>query len=225
MGGSAGLVSEVREVSGFERVRLEDFGEVSITQDETESLTVEAAPDVLPRILTRVVDGVLVIRVGRDWLERLLSPLFGLSTGSIRYRLTVKTLRGLAISGAGRVSVKELQSDDLTLKLSGAGSMSIDALTAGTLRVDLPGAGRIRVAGQVDEQSVKLSGAGAYAAGELRCRAASVRVAGAGAVTVHAAESLDASLSGMGSVRYHGSPRVTQRITGLGQVVSLGELE
>ena len=222
--GTDNLVTESREDSNFDRVFLRDYGELVITQGEQESLTVEAHPDVLPRIKTEVREGKLVIKIGADWLDKLGHALStSLSRQWIKYDLTVKELTGLEIAGAIRVKASGIETERLALKLGGAGQVNIRALSAEVLAIDAPGAGAINISGKVGEQRVVISGAGSYKAPKLESRRASVDIRGAGQATVWAVEDLDVTISGLGSVEYYGSPAVKKRVSGLGTVTSLGK--
>jgi hypothetical protein len=217
------MATEEREVSNFHRVRMEDFGLLDITQGEQESLTVEADEEALEVIFTEVRDGRLILRVGRDWLERLRMGLHtSLTRPHIQYHLTVKDLTELVVAGFGRVNIGDLAAEKMAVHLSGAGDVSFKALTGDRLEVKLAGAGRIQAAGKVEKQEVTLSGAGKYAGGKLESQQARVTMTGAGSATVWAVQDLDVILSGMGSVEYIGSPTVKRTVSGLGSITRLG---
>ena len=129
--------TETREVSGFDRVALAGFGDLYVTQGEAESLTIEASPENLDRIKTEVKDGTLTIRFSRNWLDWIGDVLAAGFTGMrVRYDLTVKELAALAITGAGRVQVGNLEADELALELRGAGQLSVESLEAEGLQID-----------------------------------------------------------------------------------------
>jgi hypothetical protein len=213
------MSKEQREVSGFDRVRLRDWGILRITQGEQESLTIEADEQVLDRVRTTVKDRELVLRVGGDWLDRLSTALSReLREAHLRYDLTVKELRALRIFGAGKVTVGNLKTDRIEVTLHGAGDVTLQSLTADQLRAELSGAGKLEIAGRVKRQGIKLSGAGSYAGGRLESRQARVNVSGAGSATVWVTDDLDVTLSGVGSVEYYGDPNLSQQTSGLGSV-------
>jgi hypothetical protein len=217
------MATQQREVKGFDRVRMQDFGVLEITQGEQESLVVETDEETMEKVYTEVRDGELILRVGRDFLERLGVGLqTSLTRPQIRYRVTVKDLHGLAVAGFGRADVGQLASGRLAVHLSGGGEISLQSLTADHLQVKLSGAGTISTAGKVSQQEVALSGAGKYAGAELECQKARVSMSGAGSAIVWALEDLDVSISGVGSVEYYGEPQVRQSTSGLGSVRRLG---
>lgn len=215
--GSGKVTAESRAVSNFHAVSFTGFGELTLVQGETEALTIETDDNLLPYIKTTVSQGVLTIGFGDGALTPILRP-----TQSIRYRLTVKTLTTLELSGAGTVEATELTADHLALTESGAGEIKVAKLAASDVTVDLSGAGAVQLAGEVTRQSVTLSGLGDYAAGDLASQTAEVTLSGAGAATVWVSEHLTTDLSGAGTIKYYGSPQLNSNSSGVGKVQSLG---
>jgi hypothetical protein len=213
------MPSQRREVHSFQRVRLQDFGALEIVQGKEESLVVEADADVLPKVYTQVRDDLLILRLGRDWRERLGFGLHtSLSRPRIRYKVKVIDLHELVVAGFARVKVAEFRSEHLSLQLAGSGEVILPSLTAECLRVELAGAGRVQIGGQVCEQAVSLSGVGCYEASKLSTQRTSIELRGAGSATVWAQQELDIEISGLGSVKYVGNPKVTRRIHGPGAI-------
>lgn len=216
-------LTEIREVSDFNQVTLTGFGELIITQGEKESLTIEASQEILDRIETKVEDGKLIIGFRwswTDWIGDILNT--GFTGMRVKYDLTMRRLNSLAVLGAARVQVAEIETDHLELELRGAGEVNFESLNAEQLRVDLPGAGKIGVAGRVTEQKVTISGAGSYEAPKLESQKVVAKLQGLGSATVWAVEELDATIRGVGRVSYYGSPIVRKEITGPGTITSLG---
>ncbi len=218
------MATEEREVSSFDRVRMQDFGILDIVQGQQESLTVEADLDVLEKVHTEVRDGELILSVAGDWLDRIGTALtIGFRDRYLRYHLTVRSLKALMIAGAGRVTVGHLTTGQFVVRLSGAGDVTFKSLVADRLEGELTGAGKLAIAGKVQKQQVTLSGAGRYAAQNLESQRAKVTMSGAGSATVWAAQELDVALSGVGLVEYYGNPEVRESASGLGSIKHLGE--
>jgi len=203
------------DVSGFSRVNIETFGELLVSQGETESLTIEAPRDYLRYITSEVEDGTLYIKTRRGFV--------GGPVQQVTYTLTVKDLESISFSGAGAIKILGLETSDFSVDLSGAGSIEIDELKAESLSINLSSAGAVVIAGTVKTQDVNLSGLGSYEGGDLRSDDAKVNLSGAGSAVVWAEKSLDVNVSGVGSVAYFGDPDLTQNISGLGSVNSKGE--
>jgi hypothetical protein len=203
------------QVSGFNRVTIETFGEVLIEQGSEESLTIEAPRDYLRYITSEVKDGTLFIKTRRGFV--------GGPVQHVTYNLTVKDLEEVTFSGAGSIKIFSLETGDFKVNLTGAGSIEIDDLMADTLLVNLTSAGAVVIAGNAVSQEVNLSGVGSYEAGDLLSKEAKVQLTGAGSAVIWAEKTLDVNISGIGSVSYFGDPEVSQNISGLGSVNSKGK--
>lgn len=205
-------------MSSFDQIDFSTIGELTITQGDRESLTIEAESNVMSRIKTSVRGGTLYIEMKRGfpwvWSVKPTKP--------IKYDLTVKELTTLDLSGLGNVYAGAIDTDRLDLDMSGGGKVIIRSLTAETLEVEHTGVGKCELSGQVKRQEVHLTGAGEYDPADLESETANVEVTAVGKATVWATETLDIELSGVGNVSYYGNPRVTQNVTGLGNARSRG---
>jgi hypothetical protein len=208
------MVTESREVSGFDGVHLGGFGSLLITQSDHTALTVEAPEALMGRVTSEVRDGVLFLDVRRGpWLMGLRKK-----DGALRFKLTMDKIRTLRLGGVGRIDAPEIRTNSLSVTVSGVGGVDIGRLSANSLDVVLSGAGRCEIAGQAESQTVKLSGSGNYDARRLETHQSTVIVSGAGNVTVDVLDTLDAKVSGAGSIHYYGAPTVRQRVTGAGSI-------
>ena len=184
------VMSEARDVSGFNEVELKGVGNLSLEQTGSESLTVEAEEDVLPKIRTEVENKRLIISPKRNTSINTNKP--------INYKLTVKDLNTLEVSGSGNVEAKDINTDELAVTIGGAGD--------------------VEIRGSADSQEVEISGSGEYKAGDLESKEATIDVRGSGLATVNVSDELDAEVSGSGSVEYIGDPTVQQEVSGAGEV-------
>ena len=184
------VTSESRNVSGFEEVELQGVGNLSIQQTDTESLTVEAEEDLLPKVRTEVVDNRLII--GPKPHTSVLT------TEPINYELTVKDLSALEVSGSGSVDAEGISTDELAVTITGAGD--------------------VKISGKADSQQVAILGSGDYRAGDLESKEVKVDVGGSGSAIVNVSDELNAEVSGSGSVEYIGDPTVNQYVSGAGRV-------
>ena len=195
--GSGVLNTEQRDVSGFDRVSFEGFGTLIIAHGSEESLTIEAEDNILPRIETMVDGGTLEIGFDTDRWQDIVRP-----TKSITYTLTVITLDGIALSGAGSIEASGIDAERFDVELSGAGS--------------------IEISGFAEAQAINVSGAGSYDSRALRSEYVDVNISGAGNAIVWATDSLDVNISGVGNVSYYGDPQVRESVSGLGNLKALG---
>ena len=215
--GSRRVVTSTRDVSDFDSLAFEGLGEVTITQGDRESLTIEAESNVMSRITTEVRGGVLYI----GWR----SGPFGFSvvpTKPIRYELTMRDIDSVGLIGLGSIYAGEIATDQLTVSISGGGKVVFRSLNADRLTVGLTGLGSCELTGEVRSQEVSVPGAGDYDGADLESQIATLNMVGLGKATVWVTEDLDITITGAGGVEYYGSPRVTQEVSGLGSVRSLG---
>jgi len=222
--------TERREVHDFDEVSLRGYGDVLIEQGETESLTVEAAEELMPRLGSRVDvrhngSGRLVLDWSMPWYEWLTYwfTWIMLRDRTVRYHVTVKNLNAVSVSGAGSVTVARLHADRFGCHISGAGRMHIGELSAAAVDLRVSGSGDVALSGKAERIDARISGSGRLRARGLELQDAVITISGSGDVEVNAARTLDANISGSGSVRYLGAPNVKQRITGTGKVTALGE--
>src|SRR5215208_2578356 len=115
--GSGMLKTEMRPVSGFTAIDLSGSGHLTIEQTGTESLTIEAEDNILPLLTSDVSDGTLHLGEKGNNLNILTE------TKPINYRLTVKDLSGLTVSGSAQVSANAITTGKLRVVLSGSGSI------------------------------------------------------------------------------------------------------
>jgi hypothetical protein len=205
--GSGRVVSQTRNVSGFDRVAVEDHFDVEVTVGTAPSLTLSGDDNLLPHVRTEVRGTTLHIEN-----ERELDP-----TQSISVRITVPTLRGLGSSGSSDVRATGIRSEVFDAAVSGSSEMVADG-DFGDLDASISGSGQIRLQGTADEIQGEVTGSAELDLARVVARRAVIRVSGSGDVVVNVTEDLQASVSGSGDVRYLGSPRVDARTSGSGSV-------
>ncbi|MEX0942168.1 MAG: head GIN domain-containing protein [Pseudomonadales bacterium] len=207
------MTVKVHEVRRFDQVRFMGPGVLKITQDDAESLTVHAPSYVMRDIHAVVVDGEL--RLGYK-SPRVVS--LRVHREVISYSLKVRELRGLKVTGVGRVIIPDLDNDQIQISVTGIGQVTLEHVTADRFDVKISGAGIVKAQGDVEAQSIAISGAGRYQASRLISDFALVNISGAGTADVSVAEDLDVVISGAGSVTYAGYPEITKRISPMGHL-------
>jgi hypothetical protein len=187
--GSGNLKTETRVVEKFTAINLSAGGSLEIVQTGEESLEITADDNLLELFTSEVRDGTLYLSTaeGKSW-----------SGKGPRFKVTVRELRKLKVSGVGSVKATNLDTDSLTVSISGAASG--------------------RIAGRSDNLSISISGTGSLNAAELRAKRARVVVSGVGEVTVNASDELNAKVSGTGTIWYIGSPKLESSVSGVGSI-------
>jgi hypothetical protein len=213
--GSGNVITETRPVAGFNAVDLNDVGKLIIEQGNKEVLEITAEDNLMEYIESKVSGSQLELGF-KEFVN--IHP-----TKDIIYRLTVKNINQIGSSGLGKIEVKKLASENLSVEISGNGRISIDNLEAETLSLVISGLGDISINGSVLQQQLEISGAGNYNAPNLASETAVVDISGSGTAILWVTEQLNLELSGAGKVHYYGSPVVNSNISGVGEVINLGD--
>ena len=233
--GCGDIETQMIDVSGFDRILLEGFGDVYIEQGQSESLSVQTDANLIPLLDIEVRGKELRLGTKRG-VD--VTP-----SESIIYNLTVQDLSSISLAGSGNFYVERVTSSDLTVSMPGSGNIDIKELNAGTLSIDLNGSGNINIddikakaidvslkgsgdiklEGNANTQIVTINGSGNYLAGNLETDTADVSVPGSADVTVWVNDDLKIRVSGSGDIQYYGKPIVDQNLSGSGNITSLGK--
>ena len=133
------MITENRDISGFTRLALGSIGELTLVQGEEESLVIEAEDNIMPLITSEVRNDTLYIGLEETGLNNVVP------TKDIKYKLTMKDIAGLEVSGAADITAEMVNAEQLEIESSGAGTMKIGNLTANQLTVEVSGAGNVEI--------------------------------------------------------------------------------
>jgi len=228
--GSGNVKTESRQVSGITSVQLDTSGDLTLSQGETESLTIEAEDNVLPFLTSDVNNGTLTLAIKLD----STSP-----TKPIKYTLTVKNIVALSsnssgsikagdlvsasgfqatLSSSGSLDLSSIKSDKVSVGITGSGSATIASLNTQSLTTDLTGNGKLTVSGQATDQLISVSGSGDFNGENLVSKTAVATTNSPGNILIQVSDKLVATTSGSGGITYIGNPSVTQNSTGSGKI-------
>lgn len=188
--GSGRVISETRNMSGFSNVSLEGSGRVVVEQGGVESLTVTGDDNILRYVESEVRGGTLVLG---EKSGVSLSP-----SRDIVFKVTLRKLDALEISGSGVAEAKGLQS--------------------AKMKIDLNGSGEVSAEGVADDLDISISGSGRFRGDGLKSKRTRIDISGSGSAVVASSETLNAIVSGSGSIEYVGDPQVHQDISGSGSI-------
>ena len=189
--GSGQLATESRAVSGFSKIDLSGGGELTIQKTGTESLSISAEDNLLPRLTSEVSNDTLILGTKPNTTILPEQP--------ITYTVTVKDLTGVAVSGSGNIRVPDLTTTALSISISGSGTITVN--------------------GTVEDQDLEISGSGGYEAAQLTSKTVKADISGSGTANVLATNVLDVEISGSGTVTYSGNPQIEQEISGSGKLI------
>lgn len=187
--GDPGSASETRNVSDFRGIDLAGVIDADVTLGKPFSVVVSGEADLLSKVITRIDDGVLVIKT-KSKLPR---------NTHLHASVTAPDLASVSLSGVGDLKVTGVSNHELTISLSGVGSLSATGSTASL--------------------HVVSTGTGDIAAKSLAAKKAVVEMSGVGQTTLQATQALDAQLTGVGSIDVYGKPpQVKKSRTGIGDI-------
>ena len=189
--GSGQLATESRAVSGFSKIDLSGGGELTIQKTGTESLSISAEDNLLPRLTSEVSNDTLILGTKPNTTILPQQP--------ITYTVTVKDLTGVAVSGSGNIRVPDLTTTALSISISGSGTITVN--------------------GTVEDQDLEISGSGGYEAAQLTSKTVKADISGSGTANVLATNVLDVEISGSGTLTYSGNPQIEQEISGSGKLI------
>ncbi|MBR8836951.1 MAG: DUF2807 domain-containing protein [Stigonema ocellatum SAG 48.90 = DSM 106950] len=187
--GSGNAISENRPVEGFSSVSVEVAGNLIVEQGETESLTIIADDNLLPLLTSEVRDSRLILTTNANCIQ---------PTSNITYRVTVKNLNAVEISGDVTVDLQNINTD--------------------LLDISADGTSRFTASGKADQLKISASGTLIFNGENLSSTAAKADISGSARAVIQVNDTLDVNIQGVGSVDYIGNPTVTKNIQGIGSV-------
>jgi hypothetical protein len=203
---------ETRNVSGFNSIASAGPFNVHVNINGTESLKLEASPDIINEIETVVENGKLEIKFKNHhrWHDD--------NIGRVDVYITAISLSALYNAGSGAIKVDgELSGDKVNISLSGSGDIA-SAVKSGSLRVSIAGSGSVHLNGGTGDTNVDIAGSGEMLGKEFKTGSAHVSIAGSGNAYLVADKELSASIIGSGNVIYSGNASVESKTIGSGRV-------
>jgi len=171
--GSGNIVTESRDVAGFERVEVCCGMELYLIQSSAESLEIEADDNLMDELSAAVIGNRLEIKY-RQTNNVSFQP-----SKPVKLYLTVKDLQGVSLSGGGYLEAENLNSESFDLALSGGSDADIRELTTGDIDVNISGGGKL-MAGLIEGDQLVMGFSGGSSAQIETLIASSVNVGNSG---------------------------------------------
>jgi hypothetical protein len=207
--GSGDVVTQARVVERFDAIAFEGEGDIYLTEDTLQSITIETDDNILPLFETYVRGTTLVLKP-QDYTTLLPSRLTA--------RISAPLIQSIVVSGSGTIIAQNtLTAKDFSVTVNGSGSVSLPVQNE-SMTIRINGSGDVTVDGFTTENRVVIAGSGACKARLLQTRKTGITITGSGGCRVNAAELLSVEISGSGDVYYTGKPEIVERITGTGSV-------
>jgi len=222
--------AQQRKVPSFTAISISSAIDLYLTQSDKNEVAVSASNDeIRDHIITEVVGGTLIIRLGDrgSWMSWR-------KWGNYKTKayVSIKDINALTASGASNVHlINTIESPKMRIKLSGAsdfkGNIKAGVLmyqltgasdykgevSANSIDIDGSGASSIELIGNVDDLAIEVSGASSAKLYNLTSKGAILRASGASNIGVTVTEILRASSSGASDINYKGNPNVKESNT------------
>ncbi|MBL7930303.1 MAG: DUF2807 domain-containing protein [Bacteroidia bacterium] len=211
--GKGETISEVRDVTGFNKIDLPVDANIYFTEDSVYYVKVTAQENIVKIVQTKVNGNELQI----DFLRNVWDH------EEIKIEVHAPKLVGLDISGSGEVTVKNtLHTAYLSVNVSGSGDISIAGLQAAALDVKISGSSDIQIdSGDTKNEDFNISGSGNIDVLGVKSTNSKIKVSGSGDVKVYVTDYLDVHISGSGDISYKGHPDIDTDISGSGKLINL----
>jgi hypothetical protein len=197
--GSGVLVTQEMNLSGFSRLVISHAFEADVRKSDTYSVVITVDDN--------LVDHLDVSKRG-DTLYVGIDNVSLLGDATLRAKITMPTLEGLAASGATKVTATGFRSSArFDLKVSGASSFEAE-MDSGDVRMRVSGASTVTLDGSGGNADIGVSGASRARLEGFSLQDVQVEASGASSATVNVAGRLDAEASGASTILYLGNPQL-----------------
>lgn len=207
--GNYDLVTEIRDINGFDEVSLEGFMDVEYIQSDYYEVQVEAESNIIPYIETSVRNDKLRIKV---YDNRRLRNNY-----QVVVRIYAPDLEEYSLSGSGDFYCENLVNDSFELSITGSGDveMGIDTYD---LDLSISGSGSAELWGIADDTKLRITGSGSIHAYDLEVKDCNAKISGSGNMYLWVKDDLDVTITGSGDIFYFGNPSIDANITGSGSI-------
>jgi hypothetical protein len=203
------------QVGNFDRIELAGAYDLTVHTGPNIAVRARGGEKVLEHLVVEVRDGVLTIhpekRNGFHWNWS--------SNGKVTIDVTVPSLRGTELAGAGDVHIDQVKGDQFDAGIAGSGDLKIDRVEVGALNLGIAGAGNATfAAGNVKSAKYEIAGSGGVDAKGVAAETASISIAGSGSIEANATKTADVNIMGSGDVDLKGGAKCTVSKAGAGDV-------
>lgn len=195
--GSGRTTRELRDLARFDAVAVHSGIHALVEIGPQAPVQVDADDNILPLVVTEVVDGTLEIRFRHDASVYTGEP--------VRVRVRARALHRLDATGGAELRAEVEPGEDLEVRSSGGSEVRVRGLNANRLSVSGSGGARVQLSGAADRVRLHISGGTRVRAASLSARAVNVRGSGGASAEIRASDVVRGSLSGGSTVHLIGS--------------------
>ncbi|PIF02275.1 MAG: hypothetical protein CR996_00645 [Draconibacterium sp.] len=195
------------EPGPFTSLYLKGGYKVTLKQGKKFEITAKArSHDIFDDLVVENQNGHVYITTNRDLFHYEGVALY----------ITFPDLNELNIEGGVNLNTfGYLKLSDFSMYVNGGAKIDLE-VTAENIDIEGEGGFLFDLKGVTSNLSVRISGAGTVDADELKAQVVDFTIEGFGTGSVHALETLNATIHGVGKIRYKGNPQLTKNIDGLG---------
>ncbi len=208
------IASESRDVSDFNRIDVYNNPEVIITQDNVNSIKVEAGAHIISGITTEINNGILTIRNENkcNWVRSY--------SKTIAVYVHVKKLDIIQHHGSSTISsTNELQNSTFDLNVWNSGDINLAIHADSTFARQHTTVGDMTLTGHSGYCFYYSNGNGFTYDSNLQVNNATVIQRGTGDCYVNVSQSMSVEIHDSGNVYYTGNPQISSNVTGAGKLI------
>ena len=206
--GNGKIVTREVPVTSFDALQASGVYELKLSQDNKESVKIEADENLMEYFNVRNDGNKLVIDMDKLKNKNLKTK------GKMKVYVSFKKLKELNLSTVGNVgSEQQLTFDDLDMTNKSVGNVDLK-LSVNKLDLNNTSVGNIKLSGKGQDAVIKNSGVGSLQAGSFIVQTMNIDNSGVGAAEVYADKNLKVKDSFLGKVRNRGSatPRKMNKV-------------
>ena len=191
--------AEVRNVSGFNAIRVSGAIDLFLSQGNTEAVAVSGSEKkYIDKIKTEVVNGTLKIYYDGDKLS------WNTTNKKLKAYVSFKQINALEASGASDVKISgTINATALEINLSGASDLD-GALKVGDLKITSNGASDVKITGSATNINIEAGGASDVKGYDFTVENCTAKATGASDIHLTVNKEISAHASGASSVFYKG---------------------
>lgn len=196
---SKNQVTTQRSISTYDKLTVNGPFEVILVKDDTGTLTLKGADNILPLVDVSVTNKTLNIKLKEGIL---IKPS---KENRVVIKVPFTALNEVSLYGSGSITSKKTIDTSLNIKLNGSGCIKLRVYSRKT-DVNMVGCGTVVLEGYTENVACKLTGSGSIMAKELETDTADIILSGSGTIKVATNKAIKGRINGSGNIAFSGEP-------------------
>lgn len=195
--GSGKEATDKRQVTAFDKLEIAGSFNITLVQDSSNSITINADDNILNIIKTDVSGDKLKISTDNKNV---------CSSKEVTVTIGVRNLKSIAASGAVEITSNgRLNFGDLDLNLSGATKINLN-IAASNVETNGSGVSEIALKGQASSHTIEMSGSGNVHAFDFVVGNYTIETSGQSDCEINVLSELNIHSTGASDIKYKGNP-------------------